>query len=53
MCVRHRHVRLAAHVRLVEAEQYAYSYVDDGATSVFTCKGRRDHRITLGITRRE
>ena len=33
------------------AEPYAYSYVDDDATSVFTCKGRCDYRITFGITR--
>jgi hypothetical protein len=32
------------------AEPYAYSYVDDDATSVFTCKGRCDYRITFGIT---
>jgi hypothetical protein len=34
------------------AEPYAYSYVDDDATSVFTCKGRCDYRITFGITPR-
>ena len=33
------------------AEPYAYSYVDDDATSVFTCKGECDYRITFGITR--
>ena len=33
------------------AEPYAYSYVDDDATSVFTCKGVCDYRITFGITR--
>jgi hypothetical protein len=32
------------------AEPYAYSYVDDDATSVFTCKGECDYRITFGIT---
>ena len=32
------------------AEPYAYSYVDDDATSVFTCKGVCDYRITFGIT---
>ena len=33
-----------------KAEPYAYSYVDDDATSVFTCKGVCDYRITFGIT---
>ena len=33
-----------------KAEPYAYSYVDDDATSVFTCKGDCDYRITFGIT---
>ena len=32
------------------AEPYAYSYVDDDATSVFTCQGDCDYRITFGIT---
>ena len=32
------------------AEPYAYSYVDDDATSVFTCTGVCDYRITFGIT---
>ena len=32
------------------AEPYAYSYVDDDATSVFTCYGRCDYRITFGLT---
>jgi hypothetical protein len=32
------------------AEPYAYSYVDDDATSVFTCKGTCDYRITFGVT---
>jgi hypothetical protein len=33
-----------------KAEPYAYSYVDDDATSVFTCKGECDYRITFGLT---
>jgi hypothetical protein len=33
------------------AEPYAYSYVDDDATSVFTCSGVCDYRITFGITK--
>jgi hypothetical protein len=32
------------------AEPYAYSYVDDDATSVFTCSGVCDYRITFGVT---
>ncbi len=32
------------------AEPYAYSYVDDDATSVFTCYGGCDYRITFGLT---
>jgi hypothetical protein len=32
------------------AEPYAYSYVDDDATSVFTCKGACDYQITFGTT---
>ena len=32
------------------AEPYAYSYVDDDATSVFTCQGDCDYRITFGVT---
>ncbi len=32
------------------AEPYAYSYVDDDATSVYTCKGDCDYRITFGVT---
>jgi hypothetical protein len=32
------------------AEPYAYSYVDDDATSVFTCSGICDYRITFGLT---
>jgi hypothetical protein len=35
------------------AEPYAYSYVDDDATSVYVCKGRCDYRIVFGITPRE
>jgi hypothetical protein len=33
------------------AEPYAYSYVDDDATSVFTCSGVCDYRITFGVTK--
>jgi hypothetical protein len=33
-----------------KAEPYAYSYVDDDATSVFTCSGTCDYRITFGVT---
>jgi hypothetical protein len=36
-----------------KAEPYAYSYVDDDATSVFTCKGRCDYQITFGVTPRK
>jgi Thaumatin family len=32
------------------AEPYAYSYVDDDVTSVFTCSGVCDYRITFGLT---
>jgi hypothetical protein len=32
------------------AEPYAYSYVDDDATSVYVCKGSCDYRIVFGIT---
>jgi hypothetical protein len=32
------------------AEPYAYSYVDDDATSVFSCSGVCDYRITFGYT---
>jgi hypothetical protein len=32
------------------AEPYAYSYVDDDATSVYVCKGRCDYRIVFGLT---
>jgi len=34
------------------AEPYAYSYVDDDATSVYTCQGQCDYRIVFGITTR-
>jgi hypothetical protein len=33
-----------------KAEPYAYSYTDDDATSVFTCSGVCDYRITFGLT---
>jgi hypothetical protein len=33
-----------------KAEPYAYSYVDDDATSVFTCQGRCNYQITFGVT---
>jgi Thaumatin family len=33
-----------------KAEPYAYSYVDDDATSVYTCSGECDYRITFGVT---
>ena len=32
------------------AEPYAYSWSGDDATSVFTCKGDCDYRITFGVT---
>jgi hypothetical protein len=32
------------------AEPYAYSWSGDDATSVFTCKGSCDYRITFGVT---
>jgi Thaumatin family len=32
------------------AEPYAYSYVDDDATSVYVCSGRCDYEIVFGIT---
>jgi hypothetical protein len=32
------------------AEPYAYSYTDDDATSVFTCSGVCDYRITFGLS---
>jgi hypothetical protein len=34
------------------AEPYAYSYVDDDATSVYTCQGQCDYQIVFGITQR-
>jgi hypothetical protein len=33
------------------AEPYAYSYADDDATSVFTCSGVCDYRITFGLSK--
>jgi hypothetical protein len=33
-----------------KAEPYAYSYVDDDATSTFTCTGECGYRITFGTT---
>jgi hypothetical protein len=33
-----------------KAEPFAYSYVDDDATSTFTCAGECDYRITFGAT---
>jgi Thaumatin family len=32
------------------AEPYAYSYVDDDATSVYVCQGRCNYRIVFGLT---
>jgi hypothetical protein len=32
------------------AEPYAYSWSGDNATSVFTCAGGCDYRITFGVT---
>jgi hypothetical protein len=32
------------------AEPYAYSYVDDDATSVYVCKGTCDYRIVFAVT---
>ena len=32
------------------AEPFAYSYVDDDATSVLTCAGECDYRITWGVS---
>jgi Thaumatin family len=34
-----------------KAEPYAYSYSSDDATSVFTCKGVCDYRITFGLSK--
>jgi hypothetical protein len=33
-----------------KAEPYAYSYVDDDATSVYTCKGTCNYAIVFGVT---
>jgi hypothetical protein len=33
-----------------KAEPFAYSYVDDDATSTFTCAGECSYRITFGLT---
>jgi Thaumatin family len=33
-----------------KAEPYAYSYVDDDATSVYTCKGTCNYNIVFGVT---
>jgi len=33
-----------------EAEPFAYSYVDDDATSVLTCTGECDYRVTWGVS---
>jgi hypothetical protein len=33
-----------------KAEPFAYSYVDDDATSTFTCAGECGYRITFGLT---
>ncbi len=33
-----------------KAEPFAYSYVDDDATSTFTCVPDCDYRITFGLT---
>jgi hypothetical protein len=33
-----------------QAEPFAYSYVDDDATSTFTCSGECDYRITFGLS---
>jgi hypothetical protein len=33
-----------------KAEPFAYSYVNDDATSVFTCSGECDYRITWGVS---
>lgn len=33
-----------------KAEPLAYSYVDDDATSTFTCAGECDYRITFGLS---
>jgi len=33
-----------------KAEPYAYSYVDDDATSVYTCRGTCNYTIVFGVT---
>jgi hypothetical protein len=33
-----------------KAEPFAYSYVDDDATSVLTCAGECSYRITWGVS---
>jgi hypothetical protein len=33
-----------------KAEPFAYSYVDDDATSTFTCAGECGYRITFGLS---
>jgi len=33
-----------------QAEPFAYSYVDDDATSVLTCTGECDYRVTWGVS---
>ena len=33
-----------------KAEPYAYSYADDDATSVYTCKGTCNYNIVFGVT---
>jgi hypothetical protein len=33
-----------------KAEPYAYSYVDDDATSVYTCKGTCNYNVVFGLT---
>jgi hypothetical protein len=33
-----------------QAEPFAYSYVDDDATSTFTCSGECDYRIVFGLS---
>jgi len=35
------------------AEPYAYSYVDDDATSVYVCTGRCNYQIVFGVTPRK
>jgi hypothetical protein len=33
-----------------KAEPFAYSYVDDDATSTFTSRGEAGYRITFGVS---